>query len=132
MANRSEVMALEGMEHLQDMLKAAPDALRDHVSKAIARSTVAVSQRMQALVSVREGVLKREIHTSLPRRGGLTGRVLIGPLGFYWRFLEYGTIKMAARPFVRPAAEHESSAFVDNVRDATRELERDWNTGRVV
>jgi HK97 gp10 family phage protein len=22
---------------------------------------------------------------------------------FYWRFLEFGTVKMAARPFMRPA-----------------------------
>lgn len=125
-------MSLEGMEHLQDMLRSAPDVLRDHVSTAIALSTVSVSQRMQALVPVREGVLKGAIHTALPRRGGLTGRVLIGPQAFYWRFLEYGTVKMAARPFVRPAAEIESTGFVDNVRNATQELERDWNTGRVV
>ena len=32
-----------------------------------------------------------------------TAAVGPGPNGFYGRFLEYGTVKMAARPFLRPA-----------------------------
>lgn len=32
---------------------------------------------------------------------------------YYWRYLELGTSKMAARPFMRPAAENKGGAAVD-------------------
>jgi HK97 gp10 family phage protein len=36
---------------------------------------------------------------------------------FYWRFVEYGTKKMAARPFMRPAFEAKKMAAVEAIRD---------------
>lgn len=37
---------------------------------------------------------------------------------FYWRFLEFGTRKMAARPFMRPAAEKTGQQAVRTFMDA--------------
>lgn len=34
---------------------------------------------------------------------------------FYWRFLEFGTAKMAARPFLRPAFERRKEAAVNAI-----------------
>lgn len=36
---------------------------------------------------------------------------------FYWRFVEFGTSKMAARPFMRPAFEVKKQAAVEAIRD---------------
>jgi len=36
---------------------------------------------------------------------------------FYWRFLEFGTSKMAARPFMRPAFEAQKTTAIDVFRD---------------
>ena len=36
---------------------------------------------------------------------------------FYWRFLEFGTSKMAKRPFLRPAFESKKTAAVEAMRD---------------
>jgi len=33
----------------------------------------------------------------------------VDPSAFHWRFQEYGTVRMAARPFLRPAAEAEQA-----------------------
>lgn len=40
---------------------------------------------------------------------------------FYWRFLELGTEKIRARPFLRPALENQANAVADNL---TRELSK--------
>ena len=45
---------------------------------------------------------------------GLTG--LIGPSAEYGIFLEFGTTKMAARPFMTPAAEKEREPFIAAMR----------------
>ena len=36
---------------------------------------------------------------------------------YYWRFVEFGTSKMVARPFLRPAFEAKKSQAVDALRD---------------
>ncbi len=53
---------------------------------------------------------------------GIRGKARVARLGaagaknpndpFYWRFLELGTKKMAARPFLRPAAEQAGNAAI--------------------
>lgn len=43
---------------------------------------------------------------------------------FYWRFLEFGTEKMAARPFMRPALESKAEAATDAiVTELNRQLD---------
>lgn len=36
---------------------------------------------------------------------------------YYWRFVEFGTSKMAARPFLRPAFEAKKLAAIDAIKD---------------
>lgn len=40
---------------------------------------------------------------------------------FYWRFVEFGTSKMAARPFLRPAFEAKKIDAAERIKDALRE-----------
>lgn len=54
------------------------------------------ADEMAAVVPVATGKLRDSIQQVEP--GGIT----FGD-AFYWRFLEYGTSKMAPQPFVRPA-----------------------------
>ena len=39
---------------------------------------------------------------------------------FYWHFLENGTVKMAAMPFLRPAFDEKNSAVTDDFADLLR------------
>jgi HK97 gp10 family phage protein len=41
---------------------------------------------------------------------------------FYWRFLEFGTIKMAARPFMRPAFDVSSNQAISLITNKLAEL----------
>lgn len=47
---------------------------------------------------------------------------------FYWRFVEFGTSKMAARPFLRPAFESRKLQAANEIKDALRiRIEREAN-----
>lgn len=123
-------VTLTGFDALQRALAGAPEAVRDMSSSAIASSAFAIAQRARALVPVASGDLKRAIATSMVARG-LTGSVgLSTPDTPYWRYVEFGTRFMAARPFFRPAAEMERDSFVQRMRDIGPRLERDLSTGR--
>jgi HK97 gp10 family phage protein len=43
-------------------------------------------------------------------------------MAFYWYFLEYGTTKMGARPFVRPSIESSYGQLYADVQEALRTL----------
>lgn len=59
--------------------------------------------RQTFYVGVRKGVAKYA-NTKANRRSGKVGKVYENDgTTFYWKFLEFGTSKMAARPFLRPA-----------------------------
>jgi HK97 gp10 family phage protein len=44
-----------------------------------------------------------------------------GPDAFYWRFVEFGTSKMSARPFMRPAFDSKSKEAVDAMKQKLSE-----------
>lgn len=123
-------MRLEGFEATRRALVSAPERVRVHASSAVAASTFAITQRAKAMVPVDTGRLKSAIESSRVV-SGLQGRVgLSGSDVPYWRFVEFGTRNMAARPFFRPAAEQERNAFIQRMRDIGPKLERDLSTGR--
>lgn len=123
-------MKLDGFESTRRALVAAPELTRVHSSSAVAASGFAVSQRAQALAPRRTGKLKASIGNSRTVNG------LVGNIGItdrsasYWRYVEFGTTKMAAQPFFRPAAEQERNVFVQRMREIGPRIERDLSMGR--
>lgn len=61
------------------------------------------------------GATKRSISLSI-EDGGLTGKVKAGT--DYSGYLEVGTRKMSAQPFMRPAFEEVEKAFLEDLRKA--------------
>ena len=51
---------------------------------------------------------------------------------FYWRFLEFGTQKMSARPYLRPAAAKLDAALEVFKTQLARWIEKTNSTGKVV
>ena len=76
-----------------------------------------VVELARSLAPVRRGVTKAEIDFTI--EVGARGNVIEGIVGvkrgkaFYAKFFEFGTSKMAARPFLRPAV-------FDNAREIVR------------
>jgi HK97 gp10 family phage protein len=126
-------VTLEGMAPLQRMLKEAPEVVRELASDPVLKTSFAVGQRAKAFCPVATGALKASI-TATAR--GLNGRVGVAAGGaagrvgpeVYWRFVEFGTSRVPARPFFRPAAEAETDAYVARMRAIGARLERDLKT----
>jgi HK97 gp10 family phage protein len=76
------------------------------------------------------GNLKKSIVVQRVKTGDVTGQEFsyrVGPNkgGFYGYFLEFGTKRMRARPFVRPAFDRSQAALLDTVANAVKaELEK--------
>ena len=123
-------MKIEGMEALQRVLQTAPDLVRSKGVDAINVTSFAIAQRAKSLVRVDSGDLQRSIEAKRTVTS-LSGGIGINTKStYYWWFLEFGTVKMAARPFVRPAAEAEQDAYIQRWQAIGRNLERDLSTSR--
>lgn len=94
-------------------------AIRPAVVAEVRRSTFDVEAKAKEKVPVKTGTLRRSIH-SVFSNGGLTG--IVGPSVLYGKFVEFGTRRMGARPYMRPAAEAVLPKFADAVKRALRGL----------
>jgi HK97 gp10 family phage protein len=124
-------MTLTGMEGLQRALKTAPDLVQLGASDAVQKTSFAVAQRARALVPVRTGDLKNHIGSASRKTSGRVG--VEGGTGktdpaTYWRYVEFGTRYMPARPFFRPAADAETNDYIERLRRVGRDLERDLSS----
>lgn len=116
-----EVLGLKELDRaLQEL---AYPAARRALRKGMRRGANVVRDEARAKARVKTGNLKRKIRTRERREqeGNLRFAVEVPRSAFYGRFLEYGTSKMAARPFLRPAAESKTEEAVTTMRDALAE-----------
>lgn len=66
-----------------------------------------------------KGGAKQYIDSSKNRKQGRVGESYEGPgKVFYWRFLEFGTSKMRARPFMRPALANNVDKVISTIASA--------------
>lgn len=100
---------------VSNRLPQMPAQVRAAVATEVKRATLDVEAKAKALTPVRTGTLRRSIH-SVFEHGGLTG--LVGPSVLYGKFVEFGTRRMGARPYMRPAAEQVLPRFASAVKAA--------------
>lgn len=112
---------IDGLENLDRKLAKLAKALPETVQKAaLAEGGEIIASEARLLVPVDSGNLRDSITVSDERLGGAfkmdsglgsrSVQVFIGPRtrggrpdGFYGHMVEFGTVKMAAQPFMRPA-----------------------------
>lgn len=106
-------------------LRAQFSELKDKSQRAVLRSAIRSAARpvvkeAKLLVPVDEGDLKAGIKSSVSVKQGGSVEALIGfeQDDFYGRFVELGTSKMPARPFLRPALENKQDEVVKIFADA--------------
>jgi HK97 gp10 family phage protein len=143
-----DVFRIDGAEAIVKKLKALPAKLQDAAGKRSARRAMAIvrsaaragAQRLDDPTtgeSIARNVYLQQSRRQSARVGGVVMRVGIiggarkggpggGPGGdtFYWRFIELGTEKKAARPFLRPALEGNAGAVAQTlIAELNRELD---------
>lgn len=116
---------LEGFRELQQRLVGMAKAMSRKApqKKALADAAEIIADEARMLVPVDSGNLRDSITVSDVRLGGAFKmdstlgadgvQVFVGPRtgggspdGFYGHMVEFGTVKMAAQPFMRPAFDH--------------------------
>jgi HK97 gp10 family phage protein len=132
---------VQGLEDLQRRLKSLSDDMQRNISRAasnaaaqtvkkaaIARAPLGTEPHKVGSVVVAPGNLKRNIIVKRipPRETKLTSEHVVtvrrkkGQDAFYARFLEFGTVKMPAQPFLRPALLTEKESAVDAMAERLR------------
>jgi HK97 gp10 family phage protein len=111
MAGRTGVTIVVRSNRLPQM----PALIKAAVVQEVTKATLDVEAKSKALAPVRTGTLRRSIH-SVFEAGGLRG--IVGPSVLYGKFVELGTRRMGARPYMRPAAEQVLPKFADAVKRA--------------
>lgn len=129
----------KGLAELTRALQELPAKLEKNILRgALRASSKPISDDAKARVPVLQipdgrriaGALKKSIRSRSVnfKKGMLTGGVTAGGSDrnkkadtFYARFIEFGTAKMAARPFLRPAIAHGTSKAIDEFAKYVRE-----------
>lgn len=97
-------MTIDGIEDAKRRLGRLPDNA-DRLGTVVVRNNAQrVVAAARAHAPVRRGFLRSSIEFYAASSAPVAG-LQIGPLGAHWFYLEYGTHKMPAHPFVFPAIE---------------------------
>ena len=112
---------IDGLRELDHALQelAWPTARRA-LRKGMRQGANVIRDDARARAPKKSGLLKRSIRTRERRGdvGNIRFDIEVRQRAFYGRFLEYGTSKMSAKPFLRPAAESKAESAVTAMRDA--------------
>lgn len=135
---------VQGLKELNDALQELPAKLERNVLRgAIRAGAVVIADEARSKAPVLVDADPRRVFGALAKsirpmgvkskNGMLTGGVVAGGAAtvgrgdnkvqadaFYARFVEYGTVKMAPRPFLRPAIDMKTGAAIDATADYIR------------
>lgn len=137
----AQSVEIRGLRELSDALKALPKKMERRVLNAALMSGAReIAKEAQIRAPVDKGTVRRNIRARPGRPDAghnatvivsvrrLTGRAIAklkakGKTAddpFYWRFLEFGTSKAPARPFMRPAFEAKKVSAAHTIKDALK------------
>ncbi|KOR44279.1 hypothetical protein ADT25_11020 [Xanthomonas oryzae] len=116
-----QILGLSELE--QALLQLAEPAARRALRKGMRQGAMVIRNDARARVRVARGRLRRAIRTRerSDEQGWIRFAVEVPKSAFYGKFGEYGTSKMAAWPFMRPAAESKTEEAMTAMRDAIAE-----------
>lgn len=85
----------------------------------------------QHIVTVKK-ITRKYANTKRNRQTNRAGKTYRLDIAYYWRHVEFGTVKMAARPFMRPAFEQNKErakeAIIERIRTRIERAERGSKT----
>jgi HK97 gp10 family phage protein len=145
--------SVDGLRELGESMKKLDLAVRFKISERALRAGAAVIQRNAKKLApqsdephqwgVRKGVkvdpgnLKKNVFTVRIKNTNLTSEVEVRVRrtkkppkdAFYWLFLEFGTVKMAPRPFIRPAFQQSREQAANRIAERLKKEIFNANTG---
>ena len=116
-----------GLREAKAALRRLPEFVRHGVQIELNTTAIKMVAEMERRVPIRTGKLLALIRWE-DRSDKFSAVVGIENAAFYWKFLEYGTVKMQARPFARPAAaavrDDHDRRLLDALEEANEQVER--------
>jgi HK97 gp10 family phage protein len=123
---------IEGLDALRERLLALPKEMQQGPVKAATRAAAKVVARAaKRRAPIDSGVLEKAIYVTRSKSGSSDVQEMAivgvrfgrkyqrrGMDAWYWRFLEFGTSKMPAQPFLRPAFVETRAQQLQAMRDA--------------
>ena len=121
MASETEIGVTGLAELEQKLLQLEKMTAAKAVRGALMTATRPMRDRARALAPVDTGNLVSQIRARSALAGQQRGtaatvHLLVGESGYYGSFIEFGTAKMAARPFLRPAFDETAPQVVERFR----------------
>lgn len=134
----SVTVKIDGLQELGQRMKSLSSDVNNRIARAATvAGAVVIRKAAQQKVPVDTGNLKKNIivkrlpkgetpmtseHIVTVRQGKLTEKQKGSGIqdAFYGRFVEYGTAKMPARPYMRPAYDENKEKAVEAIKDRIR------------
>jgi HK97 gp10 family phage protein len=141
---KTGTISVSGLADLEKTLLELPDKLAKNVlvggvraganvfrTEARQRAVVAEKEIIRKFhgqkLTIQPGFMQKKIASWRSRRTQYAVTFNMGIIGwkdrfnkffpFYWRFIEFGTSKISAKPFLRPAFEAKKAAAIEAMRD---------------
>jgi HK97 gp10 family phage protein len=116
-------MKLEGMENLLSEIENLGKAGSRIENKALREAGDVVKEAIQKETPIRSGKLKESINVSRVKNKDGAKHVEVGPNKdvFYSRFVEFGTIKMKANPFMARGYETSKDSAMETIEKNLKE-----------
>ncbi len=125
MRTMQSIVRLEGTDETLKALQKVGDALAGHLEEAVLAGAEIVRQDASDRAPRDTGELSANIVKEMDKKSQKGEAVVrIGPHEkiFYGRFVELGTVKMNARPFLFPALESNRAVVRRTIRDKFLEV----------
>lgn len=134
----ADLMKLSGFKEMGDaMRELGPRVAKNTLRRAVSSGAAVIRNEAKSRAPVATGEMQRDIMVKRERdtkgqmsatysvfvRSGRKSRLSgktrdVQKDSFYWRFVEFGTSKMPARPFIRPAFEAKKDVAVSTIGEA--------------
>ncbi len=125
---QNETFRIEGMGAAIRQFRKAPGVARTYLAQAVQVTEISARSKVAAAAPRRTGALAHAVtsrSTGLKASISIEGGEIYGQTpSVYWRFVEFGTSRVPARPFIRASADAEQNPFIDRVKQAGARMER--------
>ena len=121
MNNSVQGLGIEGLQELNQEFNDLENALTQEIITALMRGGMIIETDAKRRCPVDTGRLRASLTTDVEREGKTTFVLKGGTNVEYASFVENGTSRMAAQPFLRPAVDAKAKDVVDEIRESIRE-----------
>lgn len=121
MNNYVQGLGIEGLQELNQEFNDLENAHTQEIITALMRGGMIIETDAKRRCPVDTGRLRASLTTDVEREGKTTFVLKVGTNVEYASFVENGTSRMAAQPFLRPAVDAKAKDVVDEIRESIRE-----------